>query len=53
MKNEFGYDSEKFDRVCENALNGIDPETLTEEEVEIHRKWVADHWYDLNAGVDD
>jgi predicted HicB family RNase H-like nuclease len=53
MENEYGYDSETFDRVCDNALNGIDPETLTDEEVEIHRQWVADNWADLNAGIEE
>ena len=37
-----------FDIVFENSLNGIDPETLTEEEIEIQEKWVNDNWDDLN-----
>ena len=39
---------EEFDRVFENSLNGIDPTTLTEEEIAIQEKWIADNWKDLN-----
>jgi hypothetical protein len=50
MLNEYGIDSELFDRVCENALNSVSPDDLTEQEVDAHRKWVWDNWDDLNAG---
>ena len=39
---------ESFDRVFENSLNGIDPDTLTEDEMETHERWVNDNWDDLN-----
>jgi len=48
MMNEYGYEDEKFDRVCENALNGVDPVSLTDEEMVFHRRWVAEHWEELN-----
>jgi hypothetical protein len=48
MKNEYGIESELFDRVCENALNSVDPDNLTDEETEAHRQWVWENWSDLN-----
>ena len=38
-----------FDRVFENSLNGIDPETLSEHEIEIQEKYLNENWDDLNA----
>jgi hypothetical protein len=48
--NEYGHDEQLFERVCENALNGIDSETLTPEEMVEHRAWVAENWDSLNGG---
>jgi hypothetical protein len=53
MVNEHGHDEELFAIVCENALNGIDPEALTDDEMEKHRKWVAKNWDYLNVSMDD
>lgn len=53
MRNEYGHDEELFDRTCENALNGINPEALSDEEMAIHRKWVADNWNNLNTSDED
>jgi len=47
--NEYGHEEELFDRVCENALNGINSENLSDEELETHRKWVNDNWDNLNS----
>ena len=35
--------------ILENSLNGIDPETLTDEEIETQERWIEDNWEDLNA----
>ena len=40
---------EDFERVCENALNSVSREDLTEEEWETHKKWVIENWEDINA----
>ena len=55
MKNDeyYGHEAELFDKVCENALNGIDPEKLSDREWAIHRKWVADNWTDLEEREGD
>ena len=53
MKNEFGFEKENFDRVAENALNGIDPASLSAEEMQAHRQWVAANWDELNSGLED
>jgi hypothetical protein len=39
---------ENFDRVFENALNGISPDDLTDEERDTHELWVNENWDDLN-----
>ena len=44
---------EEFDRVFENSLNGVDPDTLTDEEITTQEKYVNDNWDDLNAGGDE
>jgi len=41
---------EDFDRCFENALNGIDPKTLTAAEIKTHERWVNENWDDLNGG---
>ena len=40
----------EFDLVFENSLNGIDPETLTDDEIAIQEKYINENWDDLNAG---
>jgi len=39
---------EEFDRVFENSLNSVDPETLTPTEIKKQEKWVNENWEDLN-----
>lgn len=53
MLNEFGHEKELFDRVCENALNGASIDDLSAEELEAHRKWVAENWADLTGNFDN
>ena len=43
----YGTGDEEFDTVFENSLNGIDSETLTEDEIEIQENWVNNNWDDL------
>ena len=45
----YGAGDEEFDRLFENSLNGIDPNDLTDEEIEIQEKWVNENWDDLMA----
>lgn len=40
---------ENFDRVFVNSLNGIDPATLTPDEIKTQEQWVNENWDDLNA----
>ena len=40
---------EDFENVCENALNSVSRNDLTEEEWEQHKAWVIENWEDLNA----
>ena len=39
----------EFEIVFVNALNGIDPDSLTEEEIKQHEAWVEKNWDDLNS----
>ena len=43
------HDDELFNRVCINALNGIDVKSLPKTDFLNHQKWVEDNWDDLNA----
>lgn len=45
----YKHGDENFDQVFVNSLNSVDPETLTDEEIEIQEKYVNDNWDDLNA----
>lgn len=51
--NEYGHDADLFNRVALNALNGLDHDNLTPEELRDHRAWVARQWDDLMEGTDD
>jgi hypothetical protein len=44
----YGTGDETFDVVFLNSLNGIDPETLSEDEIATQEKWVNDNWDELN-----
>ena len=43
------HDDELFNRVCINAINGIDVKSLSKTDFITHQKWVEDNWDDLNA----
>ncbi len=51
MDKKKGYKGgdETFDRVFVNALNGVDPETLSAAEILIHEEWIEENWEDLNS----
>ncbi len=48
MDRKYNNGDELFDRVFENALNGIRVETLSGSEILTHEEWVNEHWDDLN-----
>lgn len=49
----YGTGDEEFDRVFENSLNGVDPDTLSDDETATQEKYVNDNWDDLNASGDE
>lgn len=42
-------EDENFNTIYENSLNSIDPDSLSEEDAEMHRKWVIVNWDELNG----
>ena len=53
MNRTYGTGDANFDLVFENALNGIDPNALSSDELKLHEKWVNDNWGELNNIPDE
>jgi hypothetical protein len=46
--NKYKTGDQEYDRIFENSLNGINPDDLTDEEVEKQERWIEENWEELN-----